>query len=245
MGKNPYPTVGVTLLSAAEGLAVWDDLPWSTKWRIATALDTDTREVRQRLRATLCPRSTSGCREVCVTFHSALAQLGRTHESRLAKTLFHIFRPDAAFTITGDGLRRLHAASGSESRWRVNVSDDVRWEYLAPGLFDLGVPGYAYTKWSPAERPGFPGFSVVCSATERTSVQSIVELVGNQHRAAIVFDVPAKELPEAWKGMKVVNGDRTDDLFEHEPGTIVGLSAKGPDLGYKVKMRESGFSRAA
>lgn len=245
MAKSGLVTIGVTLHSSLRALAVWNGLEADVQMAIAGAVGSTVEGVTLSLRSTVCPRSTPGCVAACATSQSANSNLGRTDVSRLTRTLFHLHRPASAFALTADGLRQMHARLGDKCRWRVNVSDDVRWEYLAPGLFRFGVPGYSYTKWSPAERPEVPGLSVVYSATERTSDETIVELVSKSHRVAVVFDVKAADLPRVWNGVAVSDGNRTDDLYEHEAGSIVGLAAKAPTKAMKEAMRRSGFSRAA
>ncbi len=245
MGKSALPTIGVTLHAARRADEVWSALPANMRTALAAALDVSVAEIDRAVRRTVCPRSTPGCRAVCVTAFSANSKFDTADLTRLNRTLLSLLRPADAFALTGEHLRRLHARHGADCRWRVNVSDDVRWELVAPGLFDLGVAGYAYTKWAAADRPGFEGFSVVYSATEKLDDADIIGLVAAGHRVAVVLDVPRKAVPAAWRGLKVVDGDKTDDLFEHETGVVVGLAAKGTSKEVIDTMRASGFARPA
>ena len=52
---------------------------------------------------------------------------------------------------------------------------------------------------------------------------------------AVVFK--GKELPETYKGRKVINGDISDHRFLDPAGVVVGLLAKG-----KAKKDNSGFT---
>lgn len=244
MAKSGFDTVGVTLHSAGEARKVWRSLDADVQKRIADALGSTVDDVAISVRATVCPYATPACIDACVTGKSAHSALGRTDVSRLTRTLFHLHRPAPAFCLTGDGLKRLHGDHGADCRWRVNVSDDIRWEHLAPGLFEFGVRGYSYTKWPAVKRPGFTGFNVVYSATERTTTETIVDLVAGGERVAVIFDVKASAMPTVWNGIRVSDGNRTDDLYEHVGPCIVGLAAKGPTKAIKQRMRESGFSRA-
>jgi len=245
MGKSALPTIGVTIHAARRADEVWTALPASMQADLAAALDVSVAEVDRVVRRTVCPRSTAGCRAVCVTAFSANASFDTADLTRLNRTLLSLLRPADAFALTGRHLQRLHTKHGADCRWRVNVSDDVRWELVAPGLFDLGVAGYAYTKWAPAERAGFDGFSVVYSATEKMSDADIFGLVNGGHRVAVVLDVPRKKVPDIWRGLTVADGDKTDDLFEHETGVVVGLAAKGTRKEVINAMRTSGFARSA
>ncbi|MFN7968110.1 MAG: hypothetical protein U0P47_02150 [Acidimicrobiales bacterium] len=245
LAKSGVPSVGVTLHSSLRALAVWRQQDEATQHAIAAALDTTVDDVRSSLMQTMCPRSTSGCVGGCVTTHSEQASLGRTDVVRLVKTLFHLHRPASAFCLTGEELRKLRKANGRKCRWRVNISDDIRWELLAPGLWTFKVPGYAYTKWTPQERPGRKGLSLVYSATERHTDADITNMLRDGHRVAVVLDVRPADLPDVWKGCPVSDGNVTDDLYTHQGPCIVGLSVKGPTLAIKERMRRTGFARPA
>jgi hypothetical protein len=123
------------------------------------------------------------------------------------------------------------------------VSDDIRWETVAPGLLEIAPKAYAYTKWSPRMRPEVEGLRVVYSATENTKVQDIVSRCQAGHTVALVLDVAKREpLPATWAGIDVVDGDKTDDLWDHPHGVIVGLRLKAPTLALKQKARDLGFA---
>ena len=244
LAKSPYPTVGITLHSARRGRDVWASFDPAVRQTIATVLGVGVADIDAALELTLCPRSTEACRQACSPATSLNSQFPDADKTRLVREVFMLFRPELAFALTWDGLRKLRSKHGTKCRWRVNIADDVRWELLAPGLMRI-VPAYSYTKFSPAERKGSDGFSVVYSATERHSDADIADMVGAGHRVAVVLDVPRLKVPATWQGMDVVNGDKTDDLFEHPVGTVVGLSAKGVSKEVKAEMRKSGFARKA
>jgi hypothetical protein len=177
---------------------------------------------------------------------SANAKLKRSQRARLARSLVTLVRPADALSLTAKALDRNGARHHRRgSRWRVNVADDIRWELLAPGLFQLDVRPYTYTKFSPAERPEALGMRIVYSATERHTDAELVERCRAGHRVCIVFDVAKRDpLPATWHGIPVANGDKTDDLWRHPAGCVVGLRLKG-DLDARDDMRRSGFARPA
>lgn len=246
MAKAGLPTIGVTIHSAERAGEVWTSLDDSMRSAIAGTLRVDVATISRRLQVTMCPMATEGCKNgVCTAAFSANASFRSADLSRLVRTLMFLFRPASGFALLGNELATLHSRRGSECRWRVNINDDVRWELVAPGLFELGTPGYVYTKYSPAQRPGRPDMSVVYSATEKTTDEEIHEMVGAGHRVALVLDVPRKAIPERWQGLRVANGDKTDDLFAHPPGVVVGLAAKGKNRRILQQMRKSGFARSA
>lgn len=245
LAKSGIATSGVTLLSATEAKVVWSGLEIEEQAAIAEAFGVTVEWVTLLVGLNMCPFATDGCIAACTTGESAHAQVLTTRRSRLVRTLLHLLRPDLAFALTAHGLRKLRSKHGADCRWRVNISDDVRWERLAPGLFEIGVPGYSYTKYPPARRRPFDGLRLVYSASERTTDEQIHAMIRNGHNVAVVLNVSKKELPTSWQGLEVVNGDKTDDLYSHKPGTIVGLSIKGRNKKIKEAAAAEGFARAA
>lgn len=246
LGKSGIPSVGVTIHSATVAIGFWKTLPAETQAAYAEALDVTVEEIERGLARTVCPRSTVACRTACVVAHSVNGENVLSMRARLARHLFLMFHPAEAFTMTAEHLaqlRRDHGVRGA--RWRVCINDDLRWELLAPGLFTIAPRPYSYTKWTPAERPGRPGFRLVYSASERTTDLDIIRWTAQGHRVAVVFDVKkGQPLPDTWWDIPVVDGDLTDDLWSHPDGCIVGLRAKGRTAA-KELMRTRGFARPA
>jgi hypothetical protein len=244
LGKSGLPTIGVTLHAATGAATAWLSLEPAEHQALATALGTTVQHIQAVVAATLCPRSTHACRMGCVAAKSANAKLKPSQRARLARTLLTLVRPADALALTARRLELLgNKRSRNGSRWRVNIADDIRWELLAPGLFELGVRPYTYTKWSPDERPEALGMRIVYSATERQSDNELVQRCLDGHRVCVVFDLARKELlPATWHGIRVVDGDKTDDLWRHPAGSIVGLRVKGNRVEKDI-MRRRGFAR--
>jgi hypothetical protein len=244
--KVGLPTFGLTIHSARMAMDAWAAATGDVRMALADAVGVSTGDVDRALGMTVCPRSTHGCRCGCVTAMSANARLEQTQKSRLGRHLFLMFRPASAFALMArqlDQARYTHGLRGA--RWRVNISDDLRMELLAPGLFSVAPRPYSYTKWSPAERPGRPGFRLVYSANEAVTDDQVIAWCGEGHRVAVVMDVAMSQpLPGRWNGITVVDGDETDDLWSHPAGVVVGLRAKGT-LAERQKMLDYGFTRHA
>ena len=243
MGKAGIPTVGVTLHAAKDGLVFWLATTPEVRARLAAAVGRAEGEILAALAYTFCPRSTTGCTFGCTASKSANAILERSQLARLARTVVTLERPDVALTLTAAALDKLVAAHGTDdSRWRVNIADDIRWEIVAPALLDNAPKAYAYTKWAPADRPAIAGLSVVYSASERWTREDIVETCAASERVAVVFNCRKGNLPTTWGGVPVVDGDKTDDLFAHPAGVIVGLAVKGRTLAIRQACVDSGFA---
>lgn len=242
LGKAGIPTIGVTLHAARSSAAVWSALDTIERNDLAAAFGVTVDDITVTLRITVCPCATPGCTKVCVVEKSFRAGLTTSVKSRLVRTLMTLLRPAEACALTLEAILDLEAKHGfTGARWRTNVADDIRWELVAPGLFGH-IQAYAYTKFSPVERPNtVAGMSIVYSATERTTQDDVRAILATGQRVALVLDVPKDKLPTHWRGMPVVNGDDTDDLWSHPAGHIVGLVAKGT-AAQKAEMRASGFA---
>jgi len=247
LGKAGLPTVGVTLHAANSGKTAWAAINPEFQEAVADALGCSVEDINSALNASVCPRATQPCIDGCVTNHSHNSQHDMVQRTRLLRDVLTLMRPDVAIALTADMLQQVVRKVGGKehARWRVNVSDDIRWEVLAPGLLEVAPLAYTYTKFQPEERPEVDGLSIVYSATEKWSDEAIVDTCARGHRVAVVFDVTKNNLPAMWNGVTVSDGDSTDDLYQHPAGTIVGLTSKGPTNAIKEEMAMRGFARAA
>jgi hypothetical protein len=245
LGKAGLPTIGITLLPADSAKQVWDECDATTQVAIAAAVGLTAERITQLMNITVCPCATTGCTCGCVVGKSQNGQRPTNQRARLIRNVLTLTRPDAALILTADALRHVVVRAGgkSKARWRVNVGDDIRWELLAPGLFSVAPKAYTYTKWSTSKRPVRTGLSIVYSASEKWSDATIVSTCEAGYRVAVVFDCKKKDLPTVWNGVPVVDGDKTDDLWRHPAGHIVGLAVKGPTKAIKRTMADCGFAR--
>lgn len=245
LGKNGLPSQGLTLLSHNKAAEVWSALTSDEQVSLAEALGVEVDTITAAVPLSTCPCSTTGCRLPCVSGESGRAQMVRSQKARLGRTLMVIFRPKEAMALTANMLKALADTHGRRgARWRVNVADDIRWELVAPGLFSVAPRAYGYTKWSPAQRPGRPGFRLVYSVTEKWSEQRIVDMCAKGNRVALVVEIAKGEpIPTTIYGVPTVDGDLTDDLWKHPAGHIVALRSKGTHK-QREHSRCTGFSRA-
>ena len=120
---------------------------------------------------------------------------------------------------------------------RLNGTSDIQWEYeLHEGktLFDHfpDVQFYDYTKIPTRKIDHIPNYHLTWSYSEANEkYASKFDKV--PHNKAVVFN---GVLPSMFKGLKVIDGDKTDMRFLDEPNSVVGLKAKG-----KARQDKSGF----
>lgn len=235
---------GVTLLSARGGASAWQGCDPVMKRNLADALGADCDIIGRRLRFTVCPHATGGCTKPCV-MGQGQSKCGTNELTHLSRTLLAMVHPERYLALTHYWLSELVARHGVDKvLWRVCMADDIRWELVAPGLF-TGMPAIAYTKFAPCCRPEVPDLNlrIAYSASERWTDDDIRAVCGAGHTVAVVFDVPEGQIPEAYLGLPVVDGDTHDHLHLRPHGVVLGLSAKGNTNELKAHMRASGFSR--
>jgi len=120
---------------------------------------------------------------------------------------------------------------------RLNGTSDIQWEYeLHEGknMFDHfpDVQFYDYTKIPTRKIDHIPNYHLTWSYSEANEkYASKFDKV--PHNKAVVFN---GVLPSMFKGLKVIDGDKTDMRFLDEPNSVVGLKAKG-----KARQDTSGF----
>lgn len=236
---------GVTLLAARGAATVWQEQPASVREDLAAAMEVSEADVNDALASTVCPHATRSCTLGCVTMTSVNAERNTARETRLARTLLTLLRPAEAFELTYHQLRALTLKHGDDGvRWRINIADDLRYEHLAPGLLTAGPKGYAYTKHRPRQRAEVPGVRLVYSISEHWQDNEVEEVCAAGHSVAMVFNLKRSEpLPATWHGIRVVDGDVTDDLWSHPEQVIVGLRLKGRRRAVRQQLIESGFAR--
>jgi hypothetical protein len=180
----------------------------------------------------VCDASTTGCREGCVS-KEGRGGAPSVRKGRAIRTQFLYDHPAAFITLVEHELRAAVAKFGPIA-CRLNTYSDLRWETIAPQLFDLAeVTFYDYTKlWDRPINPR-PNYHLTFSASERTCDFKICQKVASGATVAVVLETKYKPgakvqapLPSTYAGCPVVDGDATDERFG-EHGVIVGLRAKG------------------
>lgn len=176
-----------------------------------------------------CRFSTAGCRQGCVSF-AGKGELATVQGGRIRRTQFLAEYPDAFCTLLMFEIERVWAKHGSNARVRLNTFSDIPWERVLPEVFERfpAISFYDYSKWN--RRPGLPAnYTLTWSATEDESdqwVASSVQSGGTSY--AVIFDTKrGHDLPVTFMGVKVIDGDKSDDRSSDPHGVIVGLRAKG------------------
>lgn len=201
----------------------------------------------------LCAGASLGCINLCLGLHSGQAgmvkndnDINAVRQSRIDKA--RRFMKDRAAYMR-DVVRSIELAEikactmGLILCVRMNGSTDIPWEGIAcirngvkyRNLMEAfpHIQFVDYTKIASRMTRKLPAnYHLTFSRHESNdaAVDAIVAAGGN---AAVVFD----HVPETWRGMRVIDGDKHDLRHLDPRGVIVGLTPKGR----KAKRDASGF----
>jgi len=176
------------------------------------------------LKWNVCTWATQQCRQACVMW-TAGRQYDSVRRGRLVRTAFLAQHPAAFLAIlTAEVDRR--ERKGQTFGLRLNVASDLRWENIAPWLFEgEHVRAYDYTKAPSRTTPA--NYRITYSHSERWDDARVLATVAAGNNVAMVFDAPKHHLPATYLGLPVIDGDLTDYRYADPSGVIVGLAAKG------------------
>lgn len=196
----------------------------------------------------VCPYRTPGCTAACI-FTSGHGQMANVQNARIART--HLFfRDRVAFLgmLHGEIYAIKQRLTSSQTlAIRLNCFSDIRWEKVAPSLFEAhrDVQFYDYTKDADrfdeflGKMPGATwngNYHLTFSRSERTPDAQIRFYLRWGGNVAVPFMDQTFPTKGHWKGWPWVDGDQHDATFLHPPGVIVALRAKG-----KGKQDKTGF----
>lgn len=243
MQKGQVASAGLTINAATSALASWGITPPELQGAYATILGRNVGDLEALLTATTCSCSSKCCRGACSAEQSLDSQKPVNVKVRLIRTLMMMTDPAAAYALSVERLSSLVRLRGSDGvRLRMNVSDDLRHEYLCPALLTSSCAAYAYTKHRPTERPEVAGLTVVYSATEHWTLDDIVDLVSAGHRVAVPVDVRfGRAMPSTFHGLPLIDGDLDDDLTRHPHSVVIGLRGRSRDRIQRQELIEAGF----
>jgi len=187
--------------------------------------------------ANLCAFADS-CAETCVAF-SGNGSYSTVHASRMAKTHLLTEHPYEFLGLLVDELLKA-ASKYKHLAIRLNTYSDIRWERVAPWLFDhfADVQFYDYTKHPMRSRPvdAMPkNYHLTYSVSERTTAQELAKTLQARRNIAVVVAIRSgkqsdtgemRPIRSTWANRPTVDGDATDARWEDPTGSIVILRRK-------------------
>lgn len=196
----------------------------------------------------VCPQASKGCAEACLFGSGFGGMFTSVEEARMNKTNYFLGDRQTFLEQLQKEISNL-SKKHDNLCIRLNGTSDLSFEKFkvqdGKSLMELfpDVQFYDYTKNHYRFNKPLPdNYSLTFSRSESNEEQ--VELMlAKGHNVAVVFD----ELPETYKGYKVINGDLSDLRFLDEKNVVVGLkykkmTGKGAD---NSKAFKSGFALKA
>lgn len=174
------------------------------------------------------------CAATCVAF-SGKGGTPSVQRSRAARVALMLEDPRAFAWVLFDELDTLER-SGERVAVRLNAYSDIRYERVAPWLFDwcASIMFYDYTKHPASSRPAgsMPAsYRLTYSVSPRTKLDQVRAAIAAGRNVAVVFDVHAQNknnsLPATWCDLEVIDGDETDERYADPVAVVVGLRRKG------------------
>ena len=181
----------------------------------------------------LCPHASKGCAAACLV-SAGRGAFSNVIKARVNKTELFIknklaFLDKLATEITQETAKAKRG--GYRVAFRLNGTSDVDFIYMLKkyGFLDIETLQphavfYDYTKniQKAIRYKGHPNYTVTFSRAESNSL-NCETAIRHGINVAAVFN----ELPQTWRGVDVVDGDKSDLQMLKYNGVILGLKAKG------------------
>jgi len=190
----------------------------------------------------VCPKASQGCIKSCLFTAGRAKFISTINAARTEKTDFMLFDPTKFYRkLAAEISYNYTVAFDQKIAFRLNGTSDInhyqqikRYANFDINTLPANVIFYEYTKnlhqafnWL----KNFPRINVTFSKSENNWQECELAL-NSGINVAVVFN----QVPNTYKGYKVINGDVNDERFNDEKGVIVGLKAKG-----EAKKDKTGF----
>jgi len=190
----------------------------------------------------VCPKASKGCIKSCLFTAGRAKFISTINKARTEKTDFMLFNPTKFYRKLAAEISYQYTVAFNEKiAFRLNGTSDINHyqQIKRYANFDINnlpnnVIFYEYTKnlnqafnW----QKNYPRVNVTFSKSENNWQECVLAL-NSGINVAVVFN----QVPESYKGYKVIDGDLSDERFNDQKGVIVGLKAKG-----EAKKDKTGF----
>jgi hypothetical protein len=190
---------------------------------------------KKHLNVNLCPGATAECRQACL-FTAGRGVMSNVYSGRIRKTKMFLEDRETFKDQLREDIKALIRQGQRENLIpcvRLNGTSDIVWEKYAADIMSefSDIQFYDYTKLAGRFKKQLPANYHLTFSRSGENDHDCIQLLEAGHNVAVVF---SGELPEAWQGFKVVDGDKNDLRFLDGKGVVVGLKAKGRARGASV-----------
>ena len=182
----------------------------------------------------LCPFASEGCKKACL-YSAGRGKFSNVQLARINKSKFWGYNRESFYIQLGNELLKIHGKAKLNAHKiaiRLNGTSDVDHIDLLKRYTGINFLGdsynnllfYDYTKnYNHIRKYQGTNYKITFSRSEVNELDAYRTLKDGGN-IAIVFK---NDLPETWKGYKVINGDLTDLRYFDPINVVVGLKAKG------------------
>lgn len=179
----------------------------------------------------VCSHASKGCAESCLVGSGMGGMYENVRNGRIRKTEYFLSDRTAFLTDLKNEIGKLvakHSKQGDKVVFRLNGTSDIRYEkfkiFEGKNIFEVypDVQFYDYSKNYLRFTNDLPSNYHLTFSRSETNNDKAMEILARGYNVAMVFD----NLPETYKGYKVINGDESDLRFKDEKNVIVGLKYK-------------------
>ena len=191
----------------------------------------------------LCPKASKGCAAACL-YTAGRGAFSNVQKARQNKTEYYLNdKKGFVLNLSNQIIKEYIKAKKGDYKiaFRLNGTSDIDFIYLLQKYANLDISTlkdyavfYDYTKILGKAKKyiNHPNYFLTFSRSE-TNDQETNEAIKLGINVAAVF---SSDLPETYKGAKVIDGDASDLLMIYNKNVILGLKAKG-----KARKDTSGF----
>lgn len=190
----------------------------------------------------ICPKASKGCAASCL-FSAGRGAFNSVKNSRINKTEYFLANKAQFIKQLAKEIITKHKTAiktNAKVAFRLNGTSDLDFIYLLKKYAALDVETlsnavfYDYTKILGKVKKyiDHKNYFLTFSRAEDNQNETLEALKLGANVSAVFLG----DLPKRYKGFKVVNGDKSDDLMINVKNSILGLSAKGA-----AKKDQSGF----
>ena len=191
----------------------------------------------------LCPKASKGCALACL-YTAGRGAFSNVQKARQNKTEYYLNDKKGFIANLSNQIMKEYLKAkkgGYKIAFRLNGTTDIDFVYLLQKYANLDISTlqdfavfYDYSKilGKCTKYLKHPNYTVTFSRSESNQSETDQAIKLGVNVAAVFSD----DLPQRYKGAKVVDGDSSDLVMLYNKGVILGLKAKG-----KAKKDTSGF----
>lgn len=200
----------------------------------------------------VCPFASSGCIVACL-YTAGRGQMSSVQLARRRKTDYWVAYKKAFYLQLAKEIKTkiaYYAKRGETIAFRLNGTSDIDHIKALRAFANLDIKDYVdnaiFYDYTPnihmaIKYKNHPNYVVSFSKKEDND-HNVEIAMQNSINVAVVFD---GDLPEFYKGKRVVDGDSSDMIMVYNRNVVLGLKAKGAakkdESGFVVKVNELAY----